>query len=343
MDKLPSVESDFNQLSNLYFGTVASRVLITAIGMKVFDHLERPLPSEEMAQALATDPGNTELMLDALCACHLVRKKNGIYRNCKLASEFLVCDKPTYLGEWFEQADASSRLCLESLADRIRFGPGEVLEEGHMNAEAYCERYTAAHAATSLAGIARQIAEQVAGVPGFSACRSMLDLGGGPGINAMAVVSTNDRLEATVFDRPGIVRLAERYIKKYGFSNRVKTVGGNYLKDPLEKAYDLILITDSLYYEDREVDPVLNKCYAALNPGGMLVGIHAVLTCERTSPAHLVLDLLPEAVNGQAHIPDKGFLALALDRCGFDNISSRMVTICGNPMEMNVGYTKESG
>jgi predicted O-methyltransferase YrrM len=180
------------------------------------------------------------------------------------------------------------------------------------------------------------MAAHIAGVPGFSDCRSMLDLGGGPAVNAMAVVQAGDRLRAVVFDRPDIARMARRYIATYGFEDRVTTIGGNYLTDSLGDGYDLIMITDTLYYSDSEIDPVLEKCRCALNPGGMLVGIHAVLTHDRTRPASLVLGLLTETMTGQARMPESGFLAGALRRCGFEDISSEMVTVCGSPMEMNV-------
>ena len=338
MGKLPRVESDFSELNNLYFGTIASRLMMTAIGMKIFDHLEQPMTSQETAKALATDPGNTELMLDALCACHLISKKNGEYRNQQATSVFLVCGKPAYLGDWFQQADEANLPFLDSLADKIKFGPGDTPEDENMNSEAYCERYTASHAATSLGGIAGHIAEQITALPAFQNCKTMLDLGGGPAINAMAVAQENSQLRVTVFDRPSIAPLARSYIDAYGFSDRITAMGGDYLKDSLGQGYDLIMITDTLYYEDQEIDPVLRKCHEALNPGGRLAAIHAVLTDERTRPVNLVLDLLTETMSGQAHMPEKGYLASALDRCGFKDITSKMVDIGGTFMEMNLAH-----
>ncbi len=337
MGTLPAMEINFSKLNDLYFGTITSRLLMTAIDMKLFDYLEEPVSSEKVAQAIGSHPRNTALALDALCAGGLLEKKNGLYRNGRLAGDFLVCGKPAYLGEWLKQADEATRPFLDKLEDYIRSGPGKSPEEERMNGEAYCERYTASHAASSLAGIARQFAYHISELPGFRECRSMLDLGGGPGINAMAVVEKNPDLNATVFDRPGIVRMAQNYIKAYGFEERVSTLGGDYLNDAIGTGYDLIMITDSLYYGDHDIDPLLIKCRASIQPGGMFVGIHAVLTHERTRPVHLVMDLLTETMTGQAHLREKGFLMHALKRCGFEDVSSEMVMVCGIPMEMNVG------
>jgi cyclopropane fatty-acyl-phospholipid synthase-like methyltransferase len=212
-----------------------------------------------------------------------------------------------------------------------------------MNAEAYCEGYTASHAATSLAGVARDMAAQIATLPAFRECRTMLDLGGGPAVNAMALVQANTHLHATVFDRPAIARMARDYIRSYGFSDRMDARGGDYLRDPLGDGYDLITITDSLYYAGEQVDLLLRKCREALRPGGMIVGIHAVLTHERTRPSHSVLGMLTEAMTDQGDLPDQGFLEQALVRCGFDRIISRMVLIGDSMMEMNVGHLKAAG
>jgi predicted O-methyltransferase YrrM len=338
MKRLPALEIDFSELNNLYFGTIASRLLMTAVGIKIFDHLEEAVSSEKVALVLKSHPENTGLMLDALCAGGLLEKKEGLYRNGRLANDFLVCGKPAYLGEWLRQADEVTQPFLEKLEDYIRSGPEPPPEEQNMNGEAYCESFTASHAASSLAGIARQFASHISELPGFQGCRTLLDLGGGPGINAMAVTEKNPDLKATVFDRPGIVRMAQNYIREYGFEDRVSTIGGDYLKDPLGTGYDLVMSTDSLYYGDDEIDPVLKRCRDSIRPGGIFVGIHAVLTHERTRSVHLVMALLAETMTGQAHLREEGFLLHALDRCGFRRITSKMVTICGIPMEMNAGY-----
>lgn len=337
MSKLPAMEIDFSQLNDLYFGTITSRLLMTAIEMKVFDHLEQPVSSERASQAINSHSVNTGLMLDALCGCGILEKKDGLYRNGELANNFLVFGKPTYLGDWLKLEDEAMLLFLEKLEHLVRNGPGDPPEDEAMNSEAFCERFTDSHAASSLAGIARAFAGEISALPGFRECSTMLDLGGGPGINAMAVAELNPDLKATVFDRPSVVRLTRNYIRKYGFEERVSTLGGDYLEDDLGTGYDLIMITDSLYYEDHDVDPVIKRCHASIRPGGIFVGIHAVLSHERTRPANLVMDLLRETMTGQASLREKGFLQDALDRCGFMQTTSKMVTICGIPMEMNTG------
>ncbi len=338
MGRLPQVDSTITEVSRLYHNVTQSRLLITSIGLKIFDHLETRASAEDVAAALGTDPGNTMLALDALCACGLIDKSGGTYQNRSTASDLLVRGKPAYLGRWLMNADQEYSGCLEAMPEMIRKGPGAVTWKRHMNSEEFCEFFTEDHAATSLAGAAGQFARNVAGLPGFGACRSMLDLGGGPGINAMAVVEAHRELKATVFDRPSVVCITSRYIKQYGFEDQISVIGGNYLEDPIGAEYDMIMVSDSLYYAREEIDRVVTKCREALRPGGFMVGFHPVLTHERTQPANLVVAMLPDSLTGQGSLPDKGFMEQSLRRCGFDDVTSSMVAIGDVMMEMNVGH-----
>ena len=335
---LPKIKSNCGRITNLFFTAVTSRLLITALDLKVFNYMEVPVTAEEVASALSLHPENTMHMLDALCACDMVEKNGEKYKNTTEASELLVTGKPGYQGEWLKLENEDIRICLEKLPELIRSGPSAIPEKKHMNSEAFCERFTTSHAATSLAGIARDMAREIASIPEFADCRSILDLGGGPGINAMAVTEMHNELTATVFDRPEIIKFTERYIREYGFEKRVSAVAGDYLRDHVGSEYDMIMITDSLYYTDQEVDRVLRKCRAALNPKGFLVGIHAVLTRNRTRPADMVMGMFPDVVLGRGELSDQGFLMRAMNRCGFKNVSSAMIMVGGTPMEMNIGY-----
>ena len=335
---LPQIKSNCGRITNLFFTAVTSRLLITAVQLKVFDYLEAPASAKGVASNLSLNPENTMHMLDALCACELVEKTGQTYKNTIEASELLVTGKLAYQGEWLKLENEDVRICLEKLPELIRFGAGAVPEKKHMNSEVFCERFTTSHAATSIAGIARDMACKIASIPEFVDCRCILDLGGGPGINAMAVAEMHNELMAIVIDRPEIIKFTERYIRKYGFEKRVTAVAGDYLRDTIGLGYDMIMITDSLYYTDQEVDTVLKKCHAALNPGGFLVGIHAVLTHNHTRPVSMVMGMFPDVVSGRGELPDQGFMMRALNRCGFGNVSSEMIMVGCTPMEMNIGY-----
>jgi hypothetical protein len=340
MKQFPEVESEFSSIIDIFYSAVSSKLLTTAVDLEVFNHLEEPAPPTKVSDSLSLNPENTIHMLDALCALNLVKKESNVYQNQKKASEFLVKGKPTYIGEWMLITDKDVKPCLDNFSELIRSGPQAVTAPDDMNSEECCEKFTASHAASSFAGIANDIAKSVSMIPSFKNCEKMLDMGGGPGVNVMAVVSKNENLEAMLFDRPEIVRMAENYIKEYGFSDRIKTIGGDYLKDDIGSDYDMIMITDSLYYSDEEIDAVLNKCKKCLKSDGFFVGIHGVFTDERTQPADMVMGMLPEIVMNSGFLPDKGFLFKALERCGFHNVSSKMVSIGGGMMEMNVGYLK---
>ena len=130
--------------------------------------------------------------------------------------------------------------------------------------------------------------------------------------------------------------MARDYIGQYGQANRIETIGGDYFCDDLGQGYDLVLASDTLYYEDHRLAQLAGRIFDALNPGGVLVGIHGVLTQDRTAPPGLVLGMLPDALMGQGELPDSGFLAPALLSAGFSRVHTRQVRMVSNHMEVDV-------
>lgn len=338
MSDLPLLQSDFSPLNDLLFSAIRSRLLTESVALRCYDVLHAWMPAQQVANALGTDPDNTELLLDALCACGLLQKENGAYQNTALAAHYLVTGKPTYLGDWLLEAQRDWRVCESDLANVLQGKVTAPEAEEDMNSAEYCERFTAAHAATSLGGIASDMADHIAAIRGFAQCRSLLDLGGGPGVNAMAVLQRQSELHAVVFDRPEIARIAERNARQWGFAQRLSGLGGNYLKDDLGTGYDMIMVTDTLYYAQDDVARVLRKCYDALAPGGFMVALHSVLTHERTQPPMLVIGMLCESLRGQGSLPDAGFLCEPMRQAGFRDTHNQFVTVGGSPIEMNLGY-----
>ena len=101
MKKLPEVDVSFENLYGLLIGPIKSKLLLTGIELKVFNHLSESRSAESMAEAIGTHPENTRLFLDGLAASDLVMKKNGLYQNMPVTQAFLVEDSPTYLGQAF--------------------------------------------------------------------------------------------------------------------------------------------------------------------------------------------------------------------------------------------------
>jgi len=74
MDK--NLLKQIQEFTNLWGGFRASRVVLTANNLMVFEHLRSPATANDVASSVSLDLRATEILLDALTALGLL-KKNG--------------------------------------------------------------------------------------------------------------------------------------------------------------------------------------------------------------------------------------------------------------------------
>jgi precorrin-6B methylase 2 len=116
--------------------------------------------------------------------------------------------------------------------------------------------------------------------------KTMLDLGGGAGTNAIAFCSVYPGLKATVFDLPQTLRVTERTVKQAGLEDRITLKPGNFNTDALGASYDVVLMSDILHYQDDPMNAaVVRKVHGHVHPGGRLVIKDRFLDDTGTGPA----------------------------------------------------------
>lgn len=116
-------------------------------------------------------------------------------------------------------------------------------------------------------------------------CTRLLDVAGGSGIYACALVAHNENLSAAVFEKAPVDKVAANAIAKRGYSERVAVIEGDMFKGNLPSGFDVHLISNVLHdWNEKTVEQLLRKSYEALSPGGLLV-IHDVhINEEKTGP-----------------------------------------------------------
>jgi predicted TPR repeat methyltransferase len=90
------------------------------------------------------------------------------------------------------------------------------------------------------AGAAQQVVEVISALPEFPSFGKMLDLGNGPGIYRIAIVSAHSDMKGVIFHRPAVVKAAETFIKEYDLEDGMDVMGGDYLHDSIGDGYDLV-------------------------------------------------------------------------------------------------------
>ena len=332
MKKLPEVNESFKEIYSMFTGLVRSKLLLAGIELKVFNHLSEPKSADAVAEATNAHPGNTRILLDGLATCDLVVKKNGLYRNTPAAQTFLVESSPTYLGQVLNSMYEMGlwHAVLDDMPKLVKEGPPSFSPEADMGSEEMGMQLAATMAASERAGRAQQAVQVISGLPEFLSFKKMLDLGGGPGLFGIAIVSAHPSMKGFIFDRAEVVKVAKTFIKEYEMEERIEVLAGDYNRDPIGEGYDLIWASGTLNYAKDNLDPLIKKIYDALNPGGVFINFQEGLTDERTKPEIMALSCVPMALMGQDMCFGQGKIAASVLRVGFKSVRSRTLdTFCG--------------
>ncbi len=261
-------------------GFQRSRVLLTACELGLFTALEEGARSAaEVARALGTDGRATDRLMNALCPLGLLEKRGGRFANTPLAARFLVQGKPDYLANLLHTAHL--------------WQPWSTLTEAVRRGRSVMARAVKGHDAVWLRAFiaamhwrACQHAPGVVAALDLSGVSRVLDVGGGSGAYAMAFARAKGDLQAVVFDLPGVVPLADEYVRQGGLSDRVRTLAGDFEVDALGSGFDLVFLSAILHGNaPAQNRALLRKGAAALTPGGRLVVQDFIMDEDRTAPA----------------------------------------------------------
>ena len=122
-------------------------------------------------------------------------------------------------------------------------------------------------------------------VNGLRGSRHMLDLGGGDGVNSIDLAQQLPGLKATIVDSADTCNLAAKNVAEAGLSDRIGVHAGDFLKDPIPRGADAILLAHiSNIYSDEINQALISKCADALPAGGKLVIFSLISNDDQTGP-----------------------------------------------------------
>ncbi|MES2217073.1 MAG: methyltransferase [Pseudomonadota bacterium] len=157
----------------------------------------------------------------------------------------------------------------------------------------------------------------------FSTVRSLLDVGGGTGINAIALAKENPALKATILEIASSAPVAIENIRRAGLSNRVGVHAGDMFAMDFPKGHDLILFSHQLVIWTPEENIILlKKAYDALTTGGKVVIFNSISNDDDSGPLMAALDSVYFAAlpaEGGMIYPWKQYVDW-LSQVGFKNI-----------------------
>jgi ubiquinone/menaquinone biosynthesis C-methylase UbiE len=286
------VTEELRGFRKMYTGFTGARVILTANNLGVFDRLKRPVSAKDMSKVLKTDPRATEILLDALAGIGLLLKsRDGRYKNTAISRRYLVKGSRLYQGDIVKHASAMWENW-SALDKVVRNG---LPARRAMDNESFI---MGMHNLTVL-----RTAELTKSI-GLRGVKTMLDLGGGPGTNAISMAGKG--VKATIFDLPATIKIAKKVARDEGVKG-LKFISGDFHVNDIGSGYDLILLSQIFHaFSEKENRALLQKCRAALNPEGRVVIQEFPIDNTMTSPPHSALfsvNMLVATKDGRCYRP----------------------------------------
>lgn len=268
-------------------GFMINQVLSAALELGLFDWLDEHGSSdrEEIVSAIKMNGMFSRSFLQTLIDAGFLVSQAGKYSNTGIATQFLVQRSPFYQGDLFKSTSAPNSkwtnlietLTKEVPVDNFYAGPDQT--------------FINAIGQRSLRGEIQEVTKAISAWAGFSKARSLLDLGGGHGLYAIALCQANPQLKGTIFDKPDVIEFAGKNITGYMLDDRIAVQGGDLFVDEIGSGYDIVIISHLLYKFRKDLPLIFDKAYACLNPGGLLVTNHWFCSSECLPVSRGVIEL----------------------------------------------------
>jgi cyclopropane fatty-acyl-phospholipid synthase-like methyltransferase len=301
---------------------IASRCVIAAEKLLVFRRLHgRELSAAAVGRRARIHRRHCESFLDLLVSLGLLRKREGLYRNSRLAHEHFIQERSVDWTRFWssecvrdyealavvEEAISSGRDWRRILGKERKPDYQLVQEDPQWAREFTCALHDA-H---------KSDAETLARNLDLSDYRALLDVGGGSGVMSIALARAHPHLKACILDFEYVCAAARSIIRRERMSRRVDTLVGD-MNRAIPGGFDVIMFWEIGHIETR----VMRMAYDSLPDSGMVVlGCPPPSKRRTQSPDRFLHEYMSVRPRGQSR-PDR---MSSLKAAGFESVKYRPI------------------
>lgn len=283
----------FQQLESISSGYRAAQVLFTAIRLGLFDALsEKERTVEELSKILNTDLRGMTILCNALAGLGLINKRGNLCRLSTLSRKYLLKDSPC----------SQQAILLHNAALYEKWGKlydvvktGKPVSYQSISPELRGDEESFARAMANAAAVAA--VETVKAID-LHNVKTILDIGGGPGIYAIEFAKQKPYIKVTIIDNAKTLEVARENVKKAGLIQRIELRPGDALVDDLGGTYDLVFMSNVIHqYSPDQNCELIKRASAVLTCNGRLCIKDFLLNPCRTKPIKASLFAVNMLVN----------------------------------------------
>lgn len=247
---------------------------------------QTPMSLDGLCQRLEIHRRPADVMMTLMKAMGLVEEREAVFHLTATAREHLVqgspwCLKPYYASmkdrpvtlDYVKVLKTGRPSNWASLSDQKAWAQA-------MEGDAFARQFTAA---MDCRGV--YLGQALGRVAPLSGRRLLLDVAGGSGIYACCLTAANPGLQALVFEKQPVDRIARQCIQERGLSDRVSVLAGDMFQEAWPTQADAHLISNVLHdWDEPEVRVLLRRSWEALPSGGLLLVHDVHINAEKSGP-----------------------------------------------------------
>jgi SAM-dependent methyltransferase len=248
----------------------ASRAVLAGIRLNIFAALDQqPASADELAWRLGVDGRGLGLLLDTLAALGYLTRRGATFSLSGQARKWLTDSGALNCSSFYLFWGLVMDAFFPALEDSIRTGQPPLDFYQWIDSHPDASR----HFQEGLLAVARYGKNLIVNsIPVPPTARSVLDVGGGHGMYAIALCQKHPQLTAVIFDSAAALVTGRKTIEAEGMGERVTVQEGNFLTDSLGAGYDLALVFNLVHgFSPAGNIEMLKQVRTALNPGGQVV------------------------------------------------------------------------